>query len=91
MAVFKTRQGYIKAYMDYRIVDKDGNNHPEGEWLYIREMWVHPKHRNKRLPQKLILKAAEHKSPKTAYWLRDKYNERMSYYDIERLKKRSMA
>lgn len=88
----KTREGYLKAFCDYRLVDEYGKNNKKGDRLYIKELWVHPRHRRKKLMNKIFTRI--HSKFNTicfVYWLRDKYSDRMSFYPFEKLKERRFA
>ena len=85
----KTRQGYIKAFCDYRKVDINGKNSKQGEYLYIKEMWVHPKDRKKKLINKILGKLLASMSDiRNVYWLRDKGSCKMKIYNRDQILRR---
>lgn len=77
--------GYVSAYADYRIVNKDGNEEKGGEYAYVKECWVHKSLQNGRTLVDLV-RSSHSKNPqvKWIYYRRRKYGGKMKLYPIER-------
>ena len=73
--------GHIYAFIEWEIVNKDGQFEDNGEYCYIADIWIKPNLKNCKLIQQLSKKINEHpfsKNVKFIYWVTKKHNERMS-------------
>lgn len=43
----KDSDGKIIAYCEWRLVGQSGYEIPNGEYIWVNDMWVHPNYRNK--------------------------------------------
>lgn len=43
--VLKEEKGYVYAYIEYHIVDGNGQFKDGGEYCYVQDLWIHPMHR----------------------------------------------
>ncbi len=89
IAVYKNKDGFVNAYVDYQIVDDRGFPDKEGLYCWINNVWVHKTVRQGDTLKRFI--EEEHSkflSVKWIYWKRSKYNDRMSIYDITKLYKK---
>ncbi len=41
-----TDTGLIYSYCEYNLVNKTGQKDPDGEYIFIDDLWVHPNFRN---------------------------------------------
>jgi len=87
--VLRTRKGYVKAFLEYVVLDQDGNINDNGKYLYINDMWIHKKHRRQKLMKILISELFQkfYGKIETIYWVRHKYDERMTKFHISRFQK----
>jgi hypothetical protein len=86
LALKHNEDDYVIAVAEYRIVDKDTTPNEKGLYCYIREFWVHPKHRRKNLIKEMI-KEEHKKYPQVCwiYWRRTKYGGRMKVVKIKEM------
>jgi len=79
-------QGKIIAYAEYNIVDSQGNFTQYGDYCFIFDVWVHPQERRKALLRKMLMQE-RNKFPDVTYiyWMRGKYKNKMSKYEIRRI------
>ena len=69
------------AYVLWDTVNKDGQKDPNGEYLFIYDLWIHVSHRMGSALNELIGMIDANpasKSAKWVYWEREKYGNRMS-------------
>lgn len=45
ISVLKNSEGLIYAYCEWWVVDEKGFNSDQGNYLYIKDLWIHPKRR----------------------------------------------
>lgn len=50
----KDSDGKIIAYCEWRLVGPSGNEVPNGEYIWINDMWVHPSYRFKNQINRII-------------------------------------
>lgn len=93
ISTLKNLDGYPIAYLEWEIVNVQGQFEENGEYCYIQNYWIHPIWRSEN---RLILFELSHqindhkfsKNMKWIYWRRYKYNERLSkLYPKERFLK----
>ena len=74
----KNDDGYIYSYFEFDVVDKDGKWKDKGEYMYVRDIWIHPDYRGLTEINKYIAEAEELKETKNVqniYWIRTKWDE----------------
>lgn len=83
LSTLKNSDEYIIAYLEWEIVNVQGQFEDEGEYCYIQDYWIHPnwQSENKIILAELSKQVSEHsfsKNMKWVYWNREKYNYRKS-------------
>lgn len=79
--VLKNDDGYIYAYVDWTRVNEKSDVVNDGDFIYIKHIWVHERFRNNRVLKILINLIDEDdysNGAKFVYWNREKYNKRQS-------------
>ena len=81
----------IYAFIEWEVVDEKGQFKNLGEYIYIQELWIHPRYRRLEgiLPI-LINMIDEHKFSTNAqkiYWMREKHNHHLKTFSRFRLAK----
>lgn len=72
----KNEDDLIYSYFEFDIVDKNGKQINDGEYMYVRDIWVHTTYNGKKEISKFIKEAEESpltKKVKYIYWLRTKW------------------
>lgn len=83
----KTKQGFIYAYAEWWIVNKDGQIDRNGEYVFINDLWIHEDYRYKGVMRRFIHKGAkEYPQLKYLYYRRGKYSDRLTLYSRKQLK-----
>lgn len=75
------KDGFIYAYIEWQVVNKDGQYEDNGEYIYVQDLWIQENNRNKGIMKRLIGMVNRHKfsqNAKYVYWVREKYNDRVS-------------
>jgi hypothetical protein len=75
----KNKEGFIYSYFEFDIVDKEGNYKEDGEYMYVRDLWVHKDYSGEKEIKQFITEAERLKetgSVKYIYWLRSKYKDK---------------
>lgn len=81
----KNADGYIVSYLECYQVDKSNRLDYNGEYLYIVDIWTHENIRKLNCVDYYIQKVIPmFPECKWVYWVRGKYNGRMSFYGILR-------
>lgn len=73
--------GFCDAYIEWQILDGQGQFKENGEYIYIQELWVHKSCDGRKAIRELsniIFNDERSKNSKYVYWVRHKYNERKS-------------
>ena len=77
----KDENGKIFSYMEWMVVNKDGLPQDGGEYLLIRDLWIHPEYTHGKVIH-LFVKMLNHdklnENVKYIYWQNLKNNERVS-------------
>lgn len=84
----KNKDGLIYAYIEWQVVNAKGQYEDNGSHVYIADIWVQENHRNRGIMKRLLGKIKKHKFANGAYemyWVRKKYNDRLSIYKLDRL------
>jgi len=91
ISTLKNTDGYIYAYVIWKTVCKEGTWEKHGEYIFVREMWIHKRFEGTETYKQLIHLIDIHPNTvnaKWVYWKRTKYNERLSpTYSRDRLSK----
>lgn len=66
----------IYAYCEWWVTD--GNNRFGGEYLYIRDLWIHPDYENNKEILKIIDKINQHEFSKPCKWVYWNRGDRVS-------------
>ena len=84
LSVKKNEDGYIVAYAEYRVVNKDAQDDKDGIYAYIKDCWIHPNYRKTTIRE--LIKQGHQRYPKLRYiyYKRKKYKGRMKMLPIER-------
>ena len=84
----KDKDDKVIAYLEYEIVDKWGHPCEGGQYCYVRDIFVHKSIKNKfNFKTWVELEHPKYPQVKFLYWQRQKYQNRMSIYDITRFYK----
>lgn len=87
--VIHDTDGKVVAYTELSIRDTLGNRDPEGNCLFVHELWIYEKLRYKHLWKELLDRVTlEFPHLKWIYWERRKYRDRMTTVSIDQLKRR---
>lgn len=85
VSYLQTQTGEIWAYIEWQILNKDGQFEDDGEYIYVQDLWINEERRTGfgdwRVIKKLIPKIANHRfsnNAKFVQWCRHKYNDRQS-------------
>jgi len=83
LSYIKNSNDYITAYLEWQIVNVQGQFEDGGEYCYIQDYWIHPAWRceHRIILAELSQQIADHKFSKNLkwiYWQRDKYKDRLS-------------
>lgn len=77
VSYLKTRDGYIYALAEWFIVDHEGYNSANGEYVFVKDLWIHDKQRFKDAIKYIIFDINDRcRLAKYVYWNRTKYNKR---------------
>ena len=87
--VLSNRDELIYGYIEYQIVDNEGQFKEGGEYIYVQDLWIHPKARGKAL--KMLIRKVN-KDPFTqnctkVYWNNLKQDRLTRSYNRQRLSK----
>lgn len=83
ISYLKNNEGFIYAYAEWHIVNEMGTPKDGGDYVYIQDIWIHENLHNKGVLKELINIINVHPFTRFSnyvYWVRYKYNERMSKY-----------
>lgn len=79
MVIFHTNNdGFIEAYFEWDIVDATGRQNFDGEYMYVRDVWVHPSVNGRKAIMRFIGELEvmpKNNSIKYVYWKRHKTGE----------------
>jgi len=68
----QTKHRFIYSFIEWEVVNKEGQFQDHGEYVYIQNLWVHPKFRSgfaKGCIEKLIAKMNKHEFMKNVNWV----------------------
>jgi len=78
LLVHKRDDGYIYSYFEFDIVDETGALKTKGEYMYVRDLWVHKDYDGKKEISQYITEADKDETMsnvKQVYWLRTKWKD----------------
>lgn len=81
ITALKNEDGFIFAYLEWQVVDKNGAFKNFGEYVYVQDCWIHRHRREKGLLAQMARITARHPhvaKSKYVYWNRKKYGDRLS-------------
>lgn len=78
ISTITNKDGYVAAFAEFVLTDKNGNLSENGEYFFIFECWIHPQERCKGLLKKMLLQELE-----KYYWVKYIYYERRKYNKIK--------
>jgi hypothetical protein len=87
ITVLKNSDGFVYAYMDWYIVDGDGQQNSAGHYLFIDGIWIHEKYRGIQVMKSLWKCTGEKKELKDVtdvYWTNLKHNRQVYLKPKER-------
>ena len=89
ISVLKNSDGYIYSYCEWWIVDETGANSDTGNFLYVKDLWIHPKRRCDGTLKNIIrqIDIEEGGQCQFVFWNNLKHNRLTSSYLRARLKK----
>ena len=89
ISTLKTTDGFIEAYIEWRVVNDLGKMKENGEYIYVADLWIHPSARFKGAIKDLIVLIDQDERSHNAhsvYWTNLKHKERITpTYTKERL------
>jgi len=86
VTVLKDEEDRVISYCEWCLVDEKGDLQDNGRYLFVRELWIHEKYRQKGMIEKMIYKIApEAPAAIYAYWRRRKYNDRIKLFRRSKL------
>ena len=82
----KDKNGKIVSYLEYSLTDKAGNENLEGDFVLVRDYWVHEKFRHRKtILWQLIKKMLPNiLSARWVYWERQKYDGKAQIYPVKK-------
>lgn len=92
VTTLKTDNGYVYAYCEWRILNKYGYEFSPRNYIFIKELWIHPKYRNLRTIRRMIAWIDRNELTKNVpyvYWHSEKY-EKQKVYDKNKLLKKGV-
>ena len=75
------KKDLVYAYLEWMVVGKDGNPKDYGEYLLVRDLWIHHQYRRGKVIHIFVKMLNEHKFNKNVryiYWQNLKHGERIS-------------
>lgn len=81
----KDDEGKVVSYIEFYLFNKDRVFDKKGEYIFVNECWAHETYRHLGLLEEYIQTILpDFPSVKFVYWDREKYNRRISLYEISR-------
>jgi len=82
ISVLKNDDGYVTGYIEWEIVNKDGQFENNGKYIYIQNVWIHPQERKTEALRDLAVLINKHPYSQKAthvYWelYKDKDNKKI--------------
>lgn len=91
ITTLKNDEGLIYAYMEWLVVDENGQQNSKGHYLYVIDSWIHEKYRDGRVFQRLQLEVLEDEATQgttEVYWENRKRGDRpVEIISKERIKR----
>ena len=81
----KDKEGKIIAFLEWNLLDDNGQFDNKGNWAWVEEVFIHKDYRQNGILKELS-QIARKKIPwvKNFYFRRKKYNERQRHYSISK-------
>jgi len=73
ISTLKNKEGLVSGFIEWQILDASGYQVKDGEYIFVRTIWVQPKYTGRRAYQLLIDKIDTHAYSKNShfvYWQR---------------------
>jgi len=80
----KDKNGYVISYCEYFALDKDMVHKGSGEYIYVVEIWQHPTIKKNYFNYYIQKVLTKYTDVRYVYWVRHKYDERASLYEVVR-------
>lgn len=82
VSVEKNENGYVIGYIEFEVVDSDGQFENNGKYIYVQNIWIHPKQRKGKILRELSRMIYEHPYTRNSthvYWeiYRDKERKKI--------------
>ena len=82
ISTLRNYEGLVTGFIEWQILDAAGYQTKNGEYIFVKTIWVHKRYRSKRSDQELIAKIDEHEYAKNSpfvYWeiVRDKNGKKI--------------
>ena len=93
VVTLKNGEGYVFALADFWVVDSSGTPRKEGQYIYIKDIWIHKKYRGKKVIEELIPLIDKHKycgNVIGVYWRNDKFGRLTKVFSRKRLAKKGV-
>ena len=88
ISALKNEEGFIYAYCEWWIVNEEGINSNQGNYLYIKDLWIHPKRRLDGTLKNLVWQIdQDEKNCQFVYWNNLKHNRITPTYDREQFRR----
>ena len=49
ISVVKNKEGYVSAYIEWEVLDENGQFKDGGDCIYIQDLWIHEELRGKKI------------------------------------------
>lgn len=88
----KDESGRIVCYCEWRLVGKSGFDRPDGEYVWVNDLWVHPEYKRTMRINRIVdevMRSAP--SANYCYFKREKYNGRLKMFTKEYWERRRQA
>ena len=69
ISTIKNKEGLVFGFIEWQILDPTGIPADKGEYIFVRTIWVHLKHRCRRSYQLLIDKIDSHEYAKYSHFV----------------------
>ena len=90
ISVLKNQQEYVYSFIEWYVLNDNGQFQEDGEYLYIHDLWIHPHKRKGKSLKHLIQKIHTHPLSYTAkwvYWNNQKHDKLTKPFRRDRLSK----
>lgn len=87
ITTFKNEEGFVYAYIEWSVVDHQTRLDDKGEFLYIRDLWIHPRYRGNGVLgsfMKVIFYDPKTQRTQFVYWNNNKHHRLSGLVPISR-------